>query len=175
MAKNVEIKARIPSLDFAKLKDRVAGLADGESVLLNQVDSFFDSQKGRLKLREFSDGKAELLYYERPDLLGPKTSVYTRIEVDSAAELKGLLVASNGLLGVVAKQRELFFIGKTRIHLDQVEGLGTFLELEVVLDESENSAAGMAVAEELMRRLKVLPEQLISNSYFDLLDGNIEG
>jgi predicted adenylyl cyclase CyaB len=78
-------------------------------------------------------------------------------------------------LGVVAKQRELFFIGKTRIHLDQVEGLGTFLELEVVLDESETPAAGMAVAEELMRRLKVLPEQLISNSYFDLLDGNIEG
>ena len=79
MAKNVEIKARIPSLEFAKLKDRVARLADGESVRLNQVDSFFDSQKGRLKLREFSDGNAELLYYERPDLLGPKTSVYTRI------------------------------------------------------------------------------------------------
>lgn len=175
MARNVEIKASIPSSAFAKLKARVAGLADGEPVLLKQIDSFFDSQKGRLKLREFSNGRAELLYYERQDLLGPKTSNYMRIEIDSAAEVKSLLTASNGLLGVVTKRRELSFIGQTRIHLDEVEGLGTFLELEVVLDENETSAVGMAIAEELMNRLRIQPDQLISNSYFDLLDENIEG
>ena len=175
MAKNVEIKARVPSLEFAKLKEQVSGLADSESVVLNQVDSFFASQKGRLKIREFSDGKAELLYYERQDLLGPKTSFYTRIEIDSAVEWKSLLTASNGLMGVVAKRRELYFIGRTRIHLDEVEMLGTFLELEVVLDESETSTAGVAVADALMRRLQILPEQLISNSYFDLLNEDWEG
>ena len=175
MEKNVEIKARIPSLEFPKLKERVSGLADGESVVLNQVDSFFVSKKGRLKLREFSDGKAELLYYERQDVTGPKTSFYTRIEIDSAVEMKALLISTNGLQGVVAKRRELFFVGRTRIHLDEVETLGTFLELEVVLDESETSTAGMAIADELMARLQIIPEQLISNSYFDLLDGNLEG
>ena len=175
MAKNVEIKARVSAKAFADLKERVAGLADGDSVVLKQVDSFFASQKGRLKIREFSDGKAELLYYERENLLGPKTSLYTRIEINSATELKGLLAASNGLLGVVAKQRELFFIGRTRIHLDEVEMLGTFLELEVVLNESETSATGMVIADDLMASLQILPEQLISNSYFDLLSGNMQG
>lgn len=175
MAKNVEIKARVPSVEFAKLKEQVSRLADSESVVLQQVDSFFVSQKGRLKVREFSEGKAELIYYERHDLLGPKTSFYTRIEIDSVVELKSMLTASNGLLGVVAKRRELFFIGRTRIHLDEVEMLGTFLELEVVLDESETSTAGVAVADALMRRLQILPEQLISNSYFDLLNEDWEG
>lgn len=175
MAKNVEIKARVPGNAFAKLKERVSGLADGESVVLNQVDSFFASKKGRLKIREFSDGKAELLYYERQDLLGPKTSLYTRIELDSATELKAVLTASNGLLGVVVKQRELFFIGRTRIHLDEVEMLGTFLELEVVLNESETSATGMVIADDLMAHFEIQPEQLISNSYFDLLSGNMQG
>ena len=108
-------------------------------------------------------------------MLGPKTSFYTRIEIDSAVEWKSLLTASNGLMGVVAKRRELYFIGRTRIHLDKVEMLGTFLELEVVLDESEISTVGAAVADDLMRRLRILPEQLISNSYFDLLNGNAEG
>ncbi|MDE0937144.1 MAG: class IV adenylate cyclase [Mariniblastus sp.] len=171
MAKNVEIKARIPVLGFSDLKERVSVLADGESEILNQVDSFFHSRKGRLKLREFADGKAELLYYERQNLLGPKTSFYTRIEIESVFEMKALLTASNGLLGVVAKKRELFFIGRTRVHLDEVEQLGTFLELEVVLTESETSKAGMAIADELMSSLQIETDQLVSNSYFDLLSG----
>ena len=107
-------------------------------------------------------------------LLGPKTSLYTRIELDSATELKAVLTASNGLLGVVVKQRELFFLGRTRIHLDEVEMLGTFLELEVVLNESETSATGMVIADDLMAHFEIQPEQLISNPYFDLLGGNMQ-
>ena len=85
--------------------------------------------------------------------------------------MKALLTASNGLLGVVAKKRELFFIGRTRVHLDEVEQLGTFLELEVVLNEKETSKAGMAIADELMASLQIESDQLVSNSYFDLLSG----
>ena len=75
----------------------------------------------------------------------------------------------------MVKQRELFFIGRTRIHLDKVEMLGTFLELEVVLNESETSATGMVIADDLMAHFQIQPEQLISNSYFDLLSGNMQG
>jgi predicted adenylyl cyclase CyaB len=74
-----------------------------------------------------------------------------------------------GQAGRVRKNRTLFFVGKTRIHLDRVEGLGDFLELEVVLEEGEQVETGEAIARDLMQKLRILPDQLIEGAYIDLL------
>ena len=132
MGENVEIKARVEADQFAILRRRAAEMATGEPVALHQTDTFFQSRTGRLKLREFADGSAELIFYERPDCEGPKTSTYVRSECQMPSTMKEALSQSNGVLGVVKKNREVFFVGQTRVHLDLVEGLGTFLELEVV-------------------------------------------
>ena len=84
-------------------------------------------------MREFGDANAELIYYERSDKAGPKTSKYTRTKISDVTSMRELLGQVLGTRGAVAKRREVFLAGRTRIHLDEVDGLGTFMELEVVL------------------------------------------
>ena len=129
MARNVEIKARIA--DPASLRARVTALATAPPAVLSQTDTFFVVPRGRLKLRELGDGAGQLIFYERPDRPGPKTSSYTRVACADPRALAAMLGAALGVRGVVHKRRELFLAGRTRIHLDDVRGLGHFLELEV--------------------------------------------
>ena len=82
------------------------------------------------------------------------------------------MASTVGIRGVVSKRRDLFLVGQTRIHLDQVEGLGTFLELEVVLTDDQSPAEGVLVANSLMDRLGIDADWLISNAYIDLLESN---
>jgi predicted adenylyl cyclase CyaB len=169
MAKNVEIKARIEADQFETLRRLSSEIATDGPIKLVQTDTFFQSLNGRLKLREFGDGSAEIIYYERPDCKGPKTSSYIRSSCPSPATLKEALAGSNGVLGVVKKDREVYFVNQTRVHLDRVDGLGTFLELEVVLEEGESAELGEAIAQEIMNQLDVDQSQLVSGAYFDLL------
>ncbi|BBS15168.1 hypothetical protein WP5W18E02_02050 [Aeromonas caviae] len=67
------------------------------------------------------------------------------------------------------KQRTLFLVGRTRIHLDRVEGLGHFLELEVVLEDDEPREVGMQEAHDIMARLGIEHSRLIEGAYLDLL------
>ncbi len=175
MARNVEIKAQILADQFDTLRQRAGEIATGGPVSLVQTDTFFHSRKGRLKLREFGDGSAELIYYERPDFEGPKTSSYIRTSCPSPARLKETLTCANGFLGVVRKEREVFFVNQTRVHLDRVDDLGTFMELEVVLDECDSPQLGESIAREIMAHLNVDRSQLVSGAYFDLLAGRIGG
>ncbi len=168
MAKNIEIKARIVS-DLTEFRNRVSSQATDGPIQLTQTDTFFGCRRGRLKLREFADGTSELIAYHRPDSEGPKTSDYVRSPQTSTASIKLSLERSLGIIGVVEKKREVFFIGQTRVHLDQVKNLGTFVELEVVLQESESEAEGTAIANELMKRLQIEAEHLVSGAYLDLL------
>ncbi len=167
MARNVEIKARAPEL--AILRKRVAELSDSGPELLVQRDTFFAVPKGRLKLREFGDGTAELIYYERPDESGPKTSQYTKTQIEDAATFRELLGKILEMKAVVSKLREVFLVDRTRIHLDEVDGLGTFIELEVVLTERQMDSDGERIASELMERLGIREEDLIEQAYVDLL------
>ncbi len=167
MARNIEIKARVP--DPAALRARVAALAASGPKLLLQRDTFYHVPAGRLKLREFAGGTAELIYYERPDRLGPKTSVYSITSVPDAASMRELLNRCLGTLAVVAKSRELFLSGQTRIHLDNVEGLGAFVELEVVLAAGQTDAEGVQIASDLMARLGIRQADLVERAYVDLL------
>jgi predicted adenylyl cyclase CyaB len=166
VARNIEIKARVP--DPAALRQRVAELSAKDGEVLLQRDTFYAVPSGRLKLREFDDGSAELIFYERPDQQGPKLSSYVRTPVIESASMRELLGRSLKIVGTVRKRRQVFLVGNTRIHLDEVEGLGTFVELEVVLADGEVDADGEAVISLLMRQLGIRNEYLIEQAYVDL-------
>lgn len=169
MARNVEIKARIASVE--SLRPRARSLADGPEQLIEQDDTFFACAHGRLKLRDFGDGTGELIHYERPDAGGPKLSDYVRAPTSDPAALREALARAQGVIGRVRKHRLLLMAGATRIHLDRVEGLGDFLELEVVLRDGQLEAEGVAIARELLAQLGVEPSQLMASAYLDLLGG----
>jgi predicted adenylyl cyclase CyaB len=128
---------------------------------------------GRLKLRVLAPDVGYLIYYERPDQDGPKRSDYHLAKTDEPENLKTALKLALGVRGVVRKTRYLYLVGQTRIHLDEVEGLGHFMELEVVLREGQSDAEGQAIAEDLMRRLGVREEALLEGAYMDLLESRI--
>jgi predicted adenylyl cyclase CyaB len=86
--------------------------------------------------------------------------------------MRQLLDAANGTLGVVKKQRLLYLIGQTRVHLDQVEELGYFVELEVVLEDRQATDDGIMIAQDLMKKLDIREDQLVDTAYFDLLHGS---
>ena len=167
MARNIEIKARIASVEAVAAK--AAAVATEGPIDILQDDTFFRCDNGRLKLRAFSAAAGELIFYRRPDQQGPKESFYLRSPTTEPETLRESLTLAYGQSGRVRKHRTLFLAGRTRIHLDRVEGLGDFLELEVVLGENETSDVGVREAHELMAALGVEPGQLIEGAYVDLL------
>ena len=168
MARNVEIKARLS--DPAATRRLVERAAGGPPRTLVQADTFFRVERGRLKLREMPGGASELIYYERDDRSGPKESRFTRVAVPDAPALRSLLASALGERGRVEKLRLLYRVGRTRIHLDRVAGLGDFLELEVELGPDETVEAGAEEARSLMARLGVGVDALVPEAYVDLLD-----
>ena len=172
MARNVEIKARVHDIDTVRA--RAAALSDAPAVVLEQEDTFFNVPEGRLKLRVFPDGKGELIAYRRPDSAGPKMSEYFLYRTADPKSLSGLLAAALGIRGVVRKRRLLYVVGRTRIHLDEVEGLGAFLELEVVLADGEEEAEGEVIARRLLADLGVRDEDRVAKAYIDLLEEESE-
>ena len=169
MARNVEIKARLADLEATRA--RVVALAPRAHDKLTQLDTFFRVARGRLKLRKLGPARGELIFYERPDAAGPKLSSYAIHACEDPDALAALLGAALGVRGEVAKERDVYLVGRTRIHLDRVRGLGDFLELEVVLAEGESAEAGLAEARELMRALAVPESALVAGAYADLLHG----
>jgi adenylate cyclase len=167
MSRNVEIKARVR--DPIAVESRVAELADGPPVDLEQHDTFFPVPNGRLKLRRFPDGSGELIHYDRPDETGPKLSDYVIHRTREGDTLLPPLTRALGVRGVVRKERRLYTVGRTRVHLDTVEGLGSYLELEVVLDRGQSREDGERTAHDLLARLGVHPEDLVEGAYIDLL------
>ena len=167
MARNIEIKARIDSI--AAVLPRAALFASAPPEVIEQDDTFFHCSTGRLKLRKFGPEHGELIFYQRADLAGPKESFYLITPTSAPDELRAVLAAAHGIVGQVVKHRTLLLAGRTRIHLDRVQELGEFLELEVVLREGEEAGDGVVEARMLMDRLGVGPDQLIDGAYLDLL------
>lgn len=168
MCRNIEIKARLSAEQFDKISGLCESITNGPPEIIEQTDTFFNCQSGRLKLRKFADGTAELIFYRRDNQSGPKRSSYTRAACDAEATKKALAEAY-GIRGVVAKQRLLFLIDQTRVHLDRVEKLGTYLELEVVMRPDQNDDDGKKIADELMTQLGINACDLIESAYIDLL------
>jgi predicted adenylyl cyclase CyaB len=123
-----------------------------------------------MKLRELGPHHAQLVYYQRPDISGPKHSEYHIFETDNPSVLKDILTRAYGVRGVVSKVRYLYMLGQTRLHLDVVHGLGEFLELEVVLQPGQADAEGQAIATRLMQQLGIAEQDLIQSAYMDLLE-----
>lgn len=167
MPRNIEIKARLHSVDDIAAK--AAAIATAGPTEIHQDDTFFRCETGRLKLRTFSAQEGELIFYQRANASGPKASFYVRTPTASPDSLRECLTLAYGQVGRVVKHRTLYLVGRTCIHLDQVEGLGHFMELEVVLDDAEPAEVGVQEAHALMARLGVEPSQLIETAYVDLL------
>jgi predicted adenylyl cyclase CyaB len=168
MSRNIEIKARV--VDPAGLDQRVKSLAPHRSDRLSQDDTFFRSASGRLKLRVLAPQQGELIYYQRPDIVGPKTSFYVCTPTADPDGLREALTLAHGQMGRVRKQRLVYLVGRTRVHLDEVEGLGSFVELEVVLADDEPVEAGEVEAYRLMHALGIQECDLLEVSYLDLLN-----
>ena len=168
MPSNIEIKAR--ARDFEEIRRHAESLSDTSVEVIPQEDIFFNTEKGRLKLRVLALNRGQLIYYTRPDQEGPKRSEYHIYETFDPENLKRVLELAYGIRGVVRKTRYLYLVGQTRVHLDDVEGLGQFMELEVVMEEGQSDSEGQAIAEDLMGRLGVERGDLLEGAYMDLLE-----
>ncbi len=167
-SRNIEIKA-IAS-DFSKQKKIAESLSEKKTKILKQEDYYFKIDKGRLKLRVLSINKGELIYYERPDDTGPKLSSYQIYNTDTPNKLINVLDSSYGIRNIVRKTRYLYLHKRTRIHMDVVDSLGEFIELEVVLGRNDDLSKGEQDAEYLIKRLGIKDTDLIGSSYIDLLE-----
>jgi len=165
--RNIEIKARVA--DLAAVEARAAALADQGPIDIAQDDTFFACPAGRLKLRELAPDRGQLIHYWRPDQGGPKLSDYVLAPTAEPAALREALTRAYGTAGRVRKQRRLYLAGRTRIHLDRVEGLGEFMELEVVLAPEDDLAGGEAEARRIMQALGISENDLVEGAYIDLL------
>lgn len=169
MPRNIEIKARVDNIGH--LNEIAESISDSETIEISQDDTFFTCANGRLKLRAFADGTGVLIFYQRANETGPKESFFTTAPTQAPDALRDTLSLAYGQSGRVKKRRTLFTVGRTRIHLDSVVGLGDFLELEVILADGEAAAIGEREALAVMARLGVLKSQLVDQAYVDLLVG----
>lgn len=172
MPANIEIKAY--ARDFEEIRRRAGALSDQPVTVIPQEDVFFNTAQGRLKLRFLSRSEGQLIYYTRPDQEGPKRSEYHISLAADPENLKRVLELAYGIRGVVRKTRYLYLVDQTRVHLDDVEGLGQFMELEVVLRDEQSDAEGQRIAEDLMARLGVESGDLIEGAYMDLLESSTD-
>ncbi len=164
---NLELKARCADLGAARERAReVATRCVGVD---RQTDTYFVTKRGRLKLRESSLSGGQLIPYLRPDQRGPKNADYDVIRIEEPESVKALLAEILGVHRVVRKLREIWLYENVRIHLDQVESLGSFVELEAVYDGAPDSlAAEQDKVRLLMERLGISEADLIDVSYEDL-------
>ena len=165
--RNLEIKAICA--DPVATHEAAQQLAGPRAAVLEQVDTYFHAPSGRLKLREINNTSAELIYYDRPDDPAARISHYHIVPVIDPAALKALLGAALGVRAVVRKRRELFLYENVRIHLDAVENLGNFIELEAVLSGHVGRVESPAQLDHLARALGIQPEQRLAGSYGELI------
>ncbi len=169
--KNIEIKARVDSLDNSLdgLAERARTLGFYFSETLEQEDIYFSVPRGRLKLRLIPSRPGQLIFYERPDTAGPKESIYEIVQVEEGRKLAVLLGTTLGVRGKVLKTRQVFLRGNVRLHLDQVEDAGSFIELEAVVHEHDTEERAAKEVDNLLSYLGVPPTALMRESYIDLL------
>ena len=167
MNRNIELKARCSDLSAAREAARAIGAE--YTGTLEQRDTYFIAEQGRLKLRETSGQSAELIAYTRDNTAAVRRSEYQLVSVPDAAALLAALTAALGVRGAVVKRRELWMWQRVRIHLDEVERLGTFVELEAVMGANEPDEIGQQKVATLRERLSIADRDLVGDSYSDLL------
>ena len=135
----------------------------------HQIDTYFNVNHGRLKLRE-GNIENNLIHYVRENQDGPKQSKVLLYKSEPESQLKAVLTGAMGVLTVVDKQREIYFIDNVKFHLDTVEGLGTFVEIEAIdTDGSIGQERLQEQCENYMSLFGIAEADLVSVSYSDLL------
>ena len=169
--RNVELKARDP--DPARTLERALALGAEQIGEIRQRDTYFSGARGRLKLREQdTDGPPlfdELIEYSRPDSTDARTSTYRRVPVADAAPLRDALDAAYGIDVTVTKRRRVLLWEGVRIHLDEVESLGSFLELEALADADSDLGPEHEQVERLRADFGIEDADLVAQSYADLI------
>lgn len=165
MSRNLEVKAKIDDISIAeKIAIEIgADLKDD----FTQIDTYFNIQDGRLKLREFDSGKAELIFYRRDENNTQRWSDYEIVQVCDAEKLKNLLSKAFGVKIVVEKRRKVYIYKNARIHIDSVKELGNFIEFEVIYNGDEKQVFDLMRF--LIEKFNLDKEKFIKVSYSDLL------
>lgn len=164
---NIEIKAKSSNSNKVRqiLKSKKADFKGVD----HQVDTYFKVNLGRLKLRE-GDIENYLIHYQREDQEGPKQSNVTLLKSPNDPTLKDILMKSLGVLVVVDKQREIYFIENVKFHIDEVKNLGSFIEIEAIdKDGSIGKNKLLQQCKQYMELFGIKDVDLISCSYSDLL------
>ncbi len=164
---NIEIKAKCDNPQKIRqiLKLKKADFKGKD----HQIDTYFPASNGKLKLRE-GEIEKNLIHYKREDQQGPKQSNITLFKTSPGSSLKEILLKSLGKLVVVDKQREIYFINNIKFHIDEVVGLGSFVEIEAIdLDGSIGKEKFLKQCKQYMELFVIKESDLISCSYSDLL------
>ena len=164
---NIEIKAKC--LDHEKVKGILKSLNADFKGTDHQIDMYFNVTKGRLKLRE-GNIENHLIFYERENKEGPKQSNTILFDFVPGSSLKNILINSLGVIVVVDKSREIYFIDNVKFHIDTVKDLGTFVEIEAI-SENESIEKGKLIEQcnKYLAILGISEKDLVSDSYSDLL------
>jgi predicted adenylyl cyclase CyaB len=165
--RNLELKARDP--DPARSASTCRALQVRDEGFTDQRDTYFKVRNGRLKLREETGKVAELIAYERPDDPAWRESRYRIVKVTDAAEIKAALSAALGIKAEVAKRRHLFELKRLKIHLDEVEGLGSFIEFELAAKPESDLVPERAKLISLRSAFEISDRDLVAGSYSDLV------
>jgi len=164
---NIEIKAYCS--DLSKIRELLKARNADSKGLDHQIDTYFNCTHGRLKLREGNIENA-LIHYQRQNLEGPKRSDVILYKSNPESSLKKLLTASLGVLTVIDKKREIYFIDNVKFHLDEVNELGTFIEIEAIDTALEMGEIKlMQQCNQYIDLFEIAKEDLIADSYSDLL------
>jgi len=164
---NVEIKAACKDPSF--FRNYLLSHGAMFKGLDTQTDTYFDVKRGRLKLRE-GNIENNLIYYERENIPGAKNSNFSLLKVDDAKLLKEVLTKTIGVKVIVIKNREIYYINNVKFHIDEVPGLGCFVEIEAGNIKADFSSAELRdQCEYYIKELKIKQEDLVDLSYCDLL------
>ncbi|HET6994949.1 MAG TPA: class IV adenylate cyclase [Chitinophagaceae bacterium] len=164
---NVEIKARCRNPGF--IRDYLQAHGAELKGMDEQTDTYFNVPNGRLKLRE-GNIENNLIFYERENQAGPKNSKFNLVKIEDAVGLKEVLTKSNGIKVVVKKKREIYYIKNVKFHIDEVPGLGSFVEIEagnILADLSGEKLKSQC--DFYMKELGIKQEDLVEISYSDML------
>ena len=169
---NVEIKAW--SVEHERIKALLQERHADFRGIDHQIDTYFNTRQGRLKLREGTI-EQNLIYYERENTDGPKDSKVILYHFDGNRALKEILTKAMGVLTVVDKQREIYFIENVKFHLDTVVDLGRFVEIEAISEKGAIQTEKLQEQCEYYKKLlEIKDEDLIGGSYIDMLIEKME-
>jgi predicted adenylyl cyclase CyaB len=163
--RNLEAKFRLD--DLPQARERAVAIGYTQRSVLRQRDTFFRCTSGKLKLRE-EDGRAMLIHYGRRAADALQLSTYEIVEIIDPENTRATLAAALGVIAEVRKERTLLMRANVRLHLDRVEALGEFGEIEAVIADGSDPERSRTAVDEILAALQISRERLIDVSYFEL-------